>query len=82
MERTQTCCFEYDRKRGPGGKRLFLRTFCFYFMVAGFTYLSPLPEVDKLLPKYHKQLESVALFLSLMCQAAKNQCAPSICDGK
>ena len=39
--------FEFDRKSGPGGKLLFLRTFCFYFRLAGFTYLSPLPEVDK-----------------------------------
>ena len=47
MELTQTCCFEFDRKRRPGGKRLFLRTFCFYFRVARFTHRSPLPEVDK-----------------------------------
>ena len=37
-----------DLKRGPGSKRLFLCTFCFYFMVAGFTHLLPIPEVDKL----------------------------------
>ena len=46
MELTKTCCFEFDQKRGADSKRLFLRTFCFYFMVVGFTYLSPLPEVD------------------------------------
>ena len=52
MELTRTCCFEFDRKRQPDSKRLFLRTFCFYFMVAGFTYLSSLPEVDKNLALY------------------------------
>ena len=47
MELTRTCCFEFDRKKGPDSKRLFLLTFCFYFRVAGFTYFSPLPEADK-----------------------------------
>ena len=47
MELTHTCCFEFDRKRRAGGKRMFLHTFCFYFMVAGFTYWSFHPEVDK-----------------------------------
>ena len=46
MELTLTCCFEFERKRRADSKQLFLHTFCFYFMVAGFTYLSPLPEVD------------------------------------
>ena len=48
MELTRTCCFEFDQKRRPDSKRLLLRTICFYFMVAGFTYLSLLPEVDKI----------------------------------
>ena len=48
MELTRTCCFEFDGKRGPGSKQLFLHTFCFYFMVAGFTYLSSLPEVHEI----------------------------------
>ena len=30
-----------------GDKRLFLLTFCFYFMVVGFTYFSLHPELDK-----------------------------------
>ena len=46
MELTQMCCLEFDRKRGPGGKLLFLRHIRFYFMVAWFTHLSPLPEVN------------------------------------
>ena len=41
-------CFVFDRKRPAGGKRLFLYTFCFYFMVAGFIYFSLLPEVNNL----------------------------------
>ena len=32
-----------------GDKVLLLRNICFYFMVAGFTYFSLLPEVDKVL---------------------------------
>ena len=47
MELTRMCCFEFNRKRGPDGKRLFLRTFRLYFRLAGFTNLMPLPEVDK-----------------------------------
>ena len=47
MELTRTCCFEFDRKKGPESKQLFLHTFCFYFRLVGFTYLLPLPEVDK-----------------------------------
>ena len=47
MELTRTCCFEFARKRGADSKRLFLPAFCFYFMLARFTHLSPLPEVDK-----------------------------------
>ena len=47
MELTRTCCFEFDRKPPEGGKRSFLSTFCFYFMVACFTHRSPHPEVDK-----------------------------------
>ena len=41
-------CFVFDRKRPAGGEGLILRTFCFYFMVAGFTYCSLRPEVDKI----------------------------------
>ena len=41
MELTRTCCFEFDRKRRPGGKVLFLRNIPFYFRLAGFT-----PVVD------------------------------------
>ena len=48
MKLTRTCCFEFDRKRAPDSKRLFLCTFCFYFRVAGFTYWSLHPMVDKL----------------------------------
>ena len=47
MELPRTCCFEFDRMLREGDKQLFLRTFCFYFMLAWFTPLSPLPEVDK-----------------------------------
>ena len=47
MELTRTCCFEFDLKRGAGGKRLFLHTFCFYFRLAWFTYWSLHPKVDK-----------------------------------
>ena len=50
MELTRTCGFEFDRNKRPGGKALFLRTFCFYFMLAWFTHRSPLPEVDKMFP--------------------------------
>ena len=46
-ELTGTCCFEFDQKRRPDSKRLFLCTFCFYFMVPAFTHPSPLPDVDK-----------------------------------
>ena len=46
MEPARTVfCLRPEEARG---KRLFLFTFCFYFMVAGFTYFSPLPEVDKM----------------------------------
>ena len=31
-----------------GAKQLFLFTFCFYFMVAGFIYFSLLPKVDNI----------------------------------
>ena len=48
MELTRTCCFEFDRKLQEGGKQLVLHTFCLFFRVAGFTYLLPLPEVDKI----------------------------------
>ena len=48
MELTRTCCFEFDRMLRADSKRVLLSTFCFYFMVAGFTYLSPLPEVDNI----------------------------------
>ena len=47
MELTRTCCFEFDRKRRPGCKVSFLRNIPFYFMVAGFTYWSLHPVVDK-----------------------------------
>ena len=47
MELTRTCCFEFDWKRRPGDKVSFLRNIPFYFSLAGFTYLSPLSEVDK-----------------------------------
>ena len=47
MELIETCCFEFDRKRRPGSKVSFLRNIHFYFRVAGFTPLSPLPEVGK-----------------------------------
>ena len=47
MELTQLCCFEFARKRGADSKQWFLPAFCFYFMLARFTHLSPLPEVDK-----------------------------------
>ena len=48
MELTRTCCFEFDRKRRPGGKDSFLCHICVYFRVAGFTYWSLHPEVDKI----------------------------------
>ena len=47
MELTRTCCFEFDRMLREGGKQSCLSTFLFYFMVAGFTYWSLHPEVDK-----------------------------------
>ena len=43
MELTRTCCFEFDRMLRADSKRVLLSTFCFYFRVAGFTHLSPLP---------------------------------------
>ena len=58
MELTRTCCFEFDRKRGPGSKVLFLRHIRFYFRVARFIHRSLLPEVDKILEatyEYRKQ---------------------------
>ena len=48
MELTRTCCFEFDRMLRADGKRVHLSTFLFYFMVAGFTYWSLLPQVDKM----------------------------------
>ena len=48
MELTRTCCFEFDRKKRPGGKVSFLRHICVYFRLAHFTSLSLLPQVDKL----------------------------------
>ena len=47
MELTRTCCFEFDRKKRPGGKVSFLCHICVYFGLAGFTHLSPHPQVDK-----------------------------------
>ena len=47
MELTRTCCFEFDRKERSGGKVSFLRHICVYFRLAGFTPLSPHPQVDK-----------------------------------
>ena len=47
IELTRTGCFEFDRKKRPGGKVSFLCHICFYFMVAGFTYWSLHPVVDK-----------------------------------
>ena len=46
MELTRTGCFEFDRKKRPGGKVSFLCHICFYFMVAEFTYWSLHPVVD------------------------------------
>ena len=40
-------CFDFDRKMPEGDKVLFLCNIRFYFMVAGFTNFSLLPEVDK-----------------------------------
>ena len=47
MELTRTCCFECDRMLRADSKQSLLSTFCFYFMVAGFTPFSLLPQVDK-----------------------------------
>ena len=47
MELTRACCFGFDRKRRPGGKVSFLHHINVYFMVAGFTYWSLHPVVDK-----------------------------------
>ena len=47
MELTRTCCFEFNRMLRADSKRVLLSTFCFYFMVAGFTYWSLHPVVDK-----------------------------------
>ena len=47
IELTRTSCFEFDRMLRADSKRVLLSTFCFYFMVAYFTSLSPLPGVDK-----------------------------------
>ena len=63
MELTRTCCFEFDQKPREGDKRLFLFTCCFYFRLAWFTHLSPLPEVAKAIvnavaPQNKKQLHS------------------------
>ena len=49
MELTRTCCFEFDRKRQEVSKGLFLFHCSFYLLLACFTYLSLLPEVDKIL---------------------------------
>ena len=42
----------FSQKRGPDSKRLFLRTFSFYFMLAWFTHRSPLPKVDNACCEY------------------------------
>ena len=39
-------CFVFNWKRPAGDKQLYLFALCFYFSVAGFTYLSLLAEVD------------------------------------
>ena len=46
MELTRTCCFEFDRMRRADSKHVLFSTFCFYFRLARFTSLSPLPQVD------------------------------------
>ena len=50
MELTRTCCFEFDRMRREVSKGLFLCHGSFYLLLACFTSLSPLPEVDKTCP--------------------------------
>ena len=45
-ELTQKCFFDFDRNSAAGDKVMFLRDIRFYFRVVGFTYISPLPEVD------------------------------------
>ena len=47
IELNRTCCFEFNRMLRADSKRVLLPTFCFYFRLARFTSLSPLPEVDK-----------------------------------
>ena len=44
----ETCCFEFDRMRREVSNGLFLFHGSFYLLLACFTYLSPLPEVDKI----------------------------------
>ena len=48
MELTRTCCFEINRMLRADSKRVLLSTFCFYFRLARFTSLSPLPQVDNI----------------------------------
>ena len=47
MELTRTWCFEFNWMLRADSKHVLLSTFCFYFMVAGFTYWSLHPVVDK-----------------------------------
>ena len=47
MELTRMCCFEFDEMLRADSKHVLLSTFCFYFRLARFTSLSPLPAVDK-----------------------------------
>ena len=47
MELTRTYCFEFDQMLRADSKCVLLSTFCFYFRVAGFTYWSLHPVVDK-----------------------------------